>query len=49
MTQAEPCGPCESEADRGQWAHDAQRDIWYECIWDERAGRHTWAIIPATD
>src|SRR2546422_7668414 len=37
---------CRGAADVGKLHHDQERDIWYECVFDQRKNVYTWAILP---
>lgn len=33
----------------GRLFHDQERDIWYECVFDQRKQVFTWTILPPGD
>lgn len=37
---------CKGPDDVGKVAYDAERDIWYECVYDKRKKVYTWVIVP---
>jgi hypothetical protein len=40
---------CQGPEDVGKLFHDQERDIWYECIFDQRKQVFTWTILPPED
>jgi hypothetical protein len=40
---------CRGPEDVGRLFHDEERDIWYECIFDQRKQVFTWTILPPED
>jgi hypothetical protein len=40
---------CAGPADVGQVYHDAESDIWYECVFEPRRGVYTWTILPPVE
>jgi hypothetical protein len=37
---------CRGPEDVGKLFHDQERDIWYECVFDQRQQVFTWTILP---
>jgi hypothetical protein len=37
---------CRGPSDVGKIHHDDERDIWYECVFDEHKPVYTWTILP---
>ena len=37
---------CRGPTDVGKMYHDEERDVWYECVFDQRKAVYTWTILP---
>jgi len=44
-----PSSRCDRPEDVGRIEYSADQNIWFECMFDARAGRYSWVIIPPTD
>jgi hypothetical protein len=44
-----PPSGCEAASDEGELYHDLARDVWYECLFDERTRSRSWTALPPSD